>query len=249
MTGRRLGTGGRIERGHTLTVRFNGRPIAAHPGDTLASAFLASEERIVGRSFKYHRPRGVFAAGVEEPGALVHLRTGARQEPNARATTIEAFDGLEATAQNAWPSVRWDIGAINSLLAPIFAAGFYYKTFMGPLNGTGFWMFCERFIRRAAGMGRATVERDPDIYEKVNAYCDLLVVGSGPSGLAAALAAGRAGVDVILVEQDFRLGGSLLSAPAGAASDDWLAEVEGELATLANVTVLTRSLRPDGAEE
>lgn len=241
MTGRRLGSGGRIDRARTLTMRFDGRRIAAHPGDTLASALLANGECIVARGFKYHRPRGVFASGVEEPSALVHLRTGARREPNARATTVEAFDGLEATAQNAWPSVRWDIGAINGLLAPVFAAGFYYKTFMGPLSGTGFWMFCERFIRQAAGMGRAPVERDPDIYEKVNAFCDLLVVGSGPSGLAAALTAGRAGADVILVEQDFRLGGSLLSQPAGAASDRWLAEVEDQLAALPNVKCLRRT--------
>lgn len=241
MTARRLPTGGRINRKRTIFIKFDGRPLSAHPGDTLASALLAGGQQIFARSFKYHRPRGLLAAGVEEPNALVHLRGGARHEPNAQATMVEVFDGLTATPQNAWPSLKFDIGAVNGVMSRFFGAGFYYKTFIGPFSGTGFWMFCERFIRKAAGMGTATTLADPDHYEKINAFCDVLIVGAGPAGIAAALAAGRQGDNVILVEQDHALGGSLLSEEAGAPSDTWLVQAEAELRDLPNVRILTRT--------
>ncbi len=241
MTATRLQNGGRIDRSSTLHMTFDGRPLSAHPGDSLASALLAGGESVVGRSFKYHRPRGVYTAGVEEPNAMVHLRSGARNEPNARATMVEAYDGLEASGQNAWPNVRTDLGAINQLLTPFLGAGFYYKTFIGPFGGTGWWMFCERIIRKAAGMGRGVKLDDPDGYEKINAFCDVLVIGAGPAGLSAALAAGRAGARVMLVDQDPALGGSFLSMPVESDSDAWLETVTAELARMENVRILTRA--------
>ncbi|MDX3928522.1 MAG: sarcosine oxidase subunit alpha family protein [Shinella sp.] len=241
MTARRLPSGGRIDRGRTVTVSFDGRTFPAHPGDTLASALLAGGQQIFARSFKYHRPRGLMAAGVEEPNALVHLRDGARHEPNAQATMVEVFDGLVATSQNAWPSLQFDIGSVNGALSRFFGAGFYYKTFIGPFRGTGFWMACEKIIRNAAGMGRATTLDDPDHYEKINAFCDVLIVGAGPAGISAALAAGRKGENVILVEQDHELGGSLLGEATGGASDAWLGEALAELRDLPSVRVLSRT--------
>ncbi len=240
-TARRLANGGRIDRSRPLTMHFDGRTIEGFRGDTLASALIASGERVIARSFKYHRPRGIVTAGPEEPNALVEVGTGPRREPNVRATTVEAVDGLEAFGQNAWPSVRFDLGTINRALAPVLAAGFYYKTFIGPFAGTRFWMFCEHYIRRAAGMGRAPAEPDPDSYEKINAFADLVIVGSGPSGLSAALLAGRAGADVVLVEQDTDLGGSLLSAPVASPSDNWRAAMADALQALPNVRILTRT--------
>ncbi len=241
----RLAAGGRIDRSRVNIVTFDGRQLLAHPGDTLASAILASEERIVGRSFKYHRPRGVFSAGAEEPNALVTLRHDGRREPNVPATQIEAYDGLIAAAQNGWPNVRFDVGAVNQLLSPVLSAGFYYKTFMGPvlgpLKGTRLWMFCEHFIRRAAGMGIAATKPDPDHYDKVHAYCDVLVVGSGPAGLAAAAAAAEQGAKVIVCEQDFELGGALLATPVGSPLEAWRQELTAKLEAADNVEILTRT--------
>lgn len=239
---KRLPSGGRIDRSKPLKVQFDWARLPAFEGDTLSSALLAGGVSVVGRSFKYHRPRGVFSAGVEEPGAMVHLRTRGRHEPNARATVTEAFDGLISSSQNAWPNVKYDIGAVNNLASPFLSAGFYYKTFIGPLkNSTRFWMMCETFIRKAAGMGRATYLDDPDTYEKRNAFCDVLIVGGGAAGLSAALAAGRSGADVILVEQDRSLGGAILSDPVGGESDTWLDGMIEEIASFANVRVLTRT--------
>ena len=240
-TARRLPSGGHIDRAIPLTMRFDGRTINGFRGDTLASAFIASGERVVARSFKYHRPRGIFAAGQEEPCALVEIGSGARREPNVRMTVVTAADGLEAFGQNAWPNVRFDVGAMNRVLGPLIAAGFYYKTFIGPFAGTRFWMFCEHYIRQAAGMGRAPAEPDPDVYEKINAFADLVVIGAGPAGLTAALTAGRAGADVLLVEQDTDLGGSLLSEPVHNAADAWRAETIAALEKLPNVRILTRT--------
>src|SRR6187455_3355087 len=208
MSGHRLAGGGLIDRARPLSFSFDGRAFQGFSGDTLASALLANGVSLVGRSFKYHRPRGILTAGSEEPNALVELRTGARREPNTRATTAELYDGLVAASQNRWPSLRHDIGRINDWLSPFLVAGFYYKTFMWPAR---FWeSLYEPLIRRAAGLGRAAYAEDPDHYEKAYAHCDVLVIGGGPTGLMAALAAGRAGARVILCDEDFRLGGRLL---------------------------------------
>ncbi len=240
MTGQefRLKSGGRIDRSRPLSFRFDGRSYTGHAGDTLASALLANGVTLVGRSFKYHRPRGIYSAGIEEPNALVTLRSGGRHEPNVPATMIELFDGLEAHSQNRWPSLRHDVMSAVGHFPKVFAAGFYYKTFMGPTRRA--WMFYEHFIRKAAGMGDPTTAPDPDRYEKAHAFCDLLVVGGGPAGLAAAITAGRAGLRVILVEDDAGLGGSLLSRRDKAASE-WLSAALAELAALPGVRVMTRT--------
>jgi glycine cleavage system aminomethyltransferase T/NADPH-dependent 2,4-dienoyl-CoA reductase/sulfur reductase-like enzyme len=204
----------------TLGFTFDGVAMRARPGDTLAAALLANGVGLVGRSFKYHRPRGVMSAGVEEPNALVTVGTGGRTEPNTRATDVFVYDGLVARSQNRWPSLKVDVGAVLGLAAPVFAAGFYYKTFFGPPKR---WMVYERFIRRAAGLGPAPTAADPDVYEHRAAFCDVLVVGSGPAGLAAAsAAAAAAGERVLLIEQDAELGGTLRAdggdlAPIAAA--------------------------------
>ncbi|MGO6968654.1 sarcosine oxidase subunit alpha family protein [Rhizobium leguminosarum] len=241
MTSFRLSSGGRIDRATTLGFTFDGRPLDGHPGDTLASALLANGVQLVGRSFKYHRPRGILTAGAAEPNALVTTGSGGRTEPNTRATMIELHEGLTARSQNRWPSLGFDVGAVNGLLSPFLSAGFYYKTFMWP---AALWeKLYEPVIRKAAGLGRASYEADPDSYEKCWAHCDLLVIGAGPAGLAAALTAGRAGVRVILADEGSELGGSLLSdsgtvdgKPAGALLGELLAELEG----LENVRRLPR---------
>jgi heterotetrameric sarcosine oxidase alpha subunit len=237
----RLASGGLVDRTSTLHFTFDGRSLAGHPGDTLASALIANGVRLVGRSFKYHRPRGIFTAGPEEPNALVEIGTGARRTPNTKATTVELFDGLQAVSQNRWPSLRVDALAINQLGGAFLAAGFYYKTFMWP---AAFWeKVYEPLIRRAAGLGRASGLADPDLYEKSHAFCDVLVIGSGPAGLAAALAAGRAGARVILCEDDFALGGKLLAERReidGRPGAHWARAAEAELAAMPEVTILRR---------
>src|SRR5262245_49169425 len=235
----RLPNGGRIDRTRPVSFALDGRRVTGCAGDTLASALLANGVAIIGRGFKYHRPRGIMSAGVEEPNALLTLGEGGRREPNIPATTTELVEGIAAETQNRWPSVRFDLGAVNSLAAPLFAAGFYYKTFMGPTRGS--WMVYEPFIRRAAGLGRGTFERDPDRYEGRHDFADVLVIGAGPAGLAAAIAAGRTGARVTLVEQDSQLGGSLLAEPVGGAADAWRSERIAELESLGNVRVLTRT--------
>ena len=169
----RLASGGLIDRSRPLTFSFDGKSYAGFEGDTLASALVANDVRLVGRSFKYHRPRGILTAGSEEPNALVTLRSGAYAEPNSRATTVSLFDGLEAASQNRWPSLRFDLLAANQLAAPIFIAGFYYKTFMWPAK---FWeKLYEPLIRRAAGLGALSLLPDPDRYDRAHGFCDLLV--------------------------------------------------------------------------
>jgi heterotetrameric sarcosine oxidase alpha subunit len=238
----RLARGGLIDRTTSLRFSFDGRSYAGHAGDTLASALLANGVSLVGRSFKYHRPRGIFTAGSDEPNALVELRGGARREPNTRATMVELFDGLVAASQNRWPSLAFDVMAANGLLSPLFPAGFYYKTFMWP---SGFWeKVYEPLIRRAAGLGRAAGAHDPDKYEKAFAHCDVLVVGSGPAGLMAALSAGRAGARVILAEEDFRIGGRLLAERVALDDRDganWVASIEAELAAMPDVRIMRRT--------
>jgi len=235
-------TGGLIDRSRSLSFTFDGRSFTGHPGDTLASALLANGVRLMGRSFKYHRPRGVFAAGSEEPNALVELRGGARREPNSRATTIELFDGLEARSQNRLGTLSFDLLAVNDRLSPFFAAGFYYKTFMWP---KAFWeRLYEPAIRRAAGLGSLSMQPDPDSYDAGFLHCDLLVIGGGAAGLAAALTAARAGARVILADEDFRLGGRLL-AESDALGDlpatEWIAALEAEFDSLPNLRVMRRT--------
>ncbi len=215
MTTKRVAQGGLIDRSQVLRFSWDGRAMSGHPGDSLASALMANGEKVLGRSFKYHRPRGIMSAGVEESGAMVTVGEGARRDPNVKATTQELYQGLVATGQNAWPSVRFDVNEINNVMGRFLVAGFYYKTFMGipPFEwgkGTGIWMWYEKFIRKAAGMGKASRLPDPDNYEHGNAYCDVLVVGAGPAGLSAAVAAAEQGLEVLLVEQDRELGGDLL---------------------------------------
>ncbi len=241
----RRASGGLIDRGKAIRFRFDGRDFTGHPGDTLASALLANGEHMVARGFKYHRPRGIFGAGAEDPTALVQTgRDAARTDPNTRVTEQEIYDGLDATAQNVWPSLKFDIGVVNDWFSAFLPAGFYYKTFMGPL---GNWMMFEPFIRHAAGMGKAPKAADPDRYESVNRHCDVLVVGGGPAGLMAALTAGRSGARVILAEETAALGGRLLSldpetAGIGNKSPlDWAGVAAAELEGMDNVTVLTRT--------
>jgi sarcosine oxidase subunit alpha len=237
----RLAEGGAIDRTAPLAFTFDGKRYGGYGGDTLASALLANGVRLVGRSFKYHRPRGVFTAGPEEPNALVRLRAGERAEPNTRATMVELFDGLAAESQNRWPSLGFDVGAISNALAGLFPAGFYYKTFMGPGRS---WLFYERFIRKAAGLGRAPDEPDPDHYEKRYAHCDVLVVGGGPAGIAAALAPVRAGARVILCDERAAFGGSLLSERRqidGKPAREWLDHSLAELRASGDVVLLRRT--------
>jgi methylglutamate dehydrogenase subunit C len=239
---RRLAAGGLIDRSRLWKFAFDGRQCAGYPGDTLASALLANGVRLVGRSFKYHRPRGILTAGTEEPNALVELRCGSRREPNTRATVAELYDGLEASSQNRWPSLRHDLLSIISLASPFLSAGFYYKTFMWPAS---FWeRLYEPLIRRAAGLGRAAQAHDPDRYEKAYAFCDVLVIGAGAAGLSAALAAGRSGARVILCDEDFRLGGRCLSERrviAGRSSIEWVGDIERQLRGLLEVRILERT--------
>jgi methylglutamate dehydrogenase subunit C len=240
--GFRLPRGGLVDRSRTLSFTFDGDPYRGYTGDTLASALAANGVRLVGRSFKYHRPRGILTAGSEEPNALVELRSGARCEPNTRATVVELYQGLAATSQNRWPSLQFDLLAVNSLLAPFFPAGFYYKTFMWP--GALWEKLYEPSIRRAAGLGSASLKPDPDRYEKAWAHCDVLVIGAGPTGLMAALAAGRAGARVILADEDFRFGGRLLAEVVtigGEGAAAWAERTVAELASLPNVRLMPRT--------
>lgn len=233
---------GLIDRSQTLNFSWNGTQMQGHPGDTLASALLANGQVLVGRSFKYHRPRGIFSAGSEEPNALVQLRKGAAQEPNTRATVAELFDGLDATSQNHRGSLENDLLAINDRLSRFLSAGFYYKTFMWP---KAFWeKLYEPVIRASAGLGRLSMQPDPDVYDHGFLHCDLLVIGAGPAGLAAALEAGRAGARVILADEDFLPGGRLNSETYevdGQPGAEWAAAARAELAAMDNVRVMTRT--------
>ena len=233
----RTASAGRIDRSRPLRFRFDDRDYTGFAGDTLASALLANGVHLLGRSFKYHRPRGILGAGSEEPNALVTVRRdSARVTPNVRATQVELYEGLEAFSQNRWPSLALDFGAASSLLSPFIPAGFYYKTFMWPRDA---WRrLYEPKIRAAAGLGRAPEQADPDTYANRFAHCDVLVVGAGPAGLAAAAAAAASGARVILCDEQPELGGSLLSEPA---ADHWLARTVQTLAAHPRVTLLTRT--------
>jgi len=238
----RIARGGLIDRAAPLDFTFDGVAYQGFEGDTLASALLAEDVRLIGRSFKYHRPRGILTAGSEEPNALVTLGQGAHVEPNTRATTVPLTDGLCATSQNRWPSLAFDLMAVTSLVSPLLPAGFYYKTFMWPAS---FWeRVYEPLIRRAAGLGRLSVQPDPDRYSADHAFCDLFIIGGGPAGLASALTAGRLGVRVILADEDTRFGGRLLAERHeinGRIAHEWVATTIAELESLPNVRLLPRT--------
>jgi len=240
----RSADGGRIDRARPLRFVFDGKSYSGYVGDTLASGLLANGVHLVGRSFKYHRPRGILAAGSEEPNALVTVsRDAARRTPNLRATQVELYDGLIAESQNRWPSLRFDIGRVNDRLSAFFPAGFYYKTFMWPRRA---WKsLYEPLIRRAAGLGVAPTQPDPDRYAQRYAHCDVLVVGAGPTGIAAALAAAQMGSRVILCDESSEFGGSLLGDAAarvdGAAALDWLQRSVQVLAQNRRVCLLPRT--------
>ena len=233
---------GYINRDKKISFRFNGKKYFGYEGDTLASALLANGVHLVGRSFKYHRPRGFLGVGVEEPNAQVQLYKDAKTEPNAIATTVELVEGLVAKSQNCWPSVSLDFGEINNLLSKFFPAGFYYKTFMWPKS---FWhKIYEPVIRKAAGLGIAPLKPDPDRYEHKFEHCDILIVGSGPSGLASALAAAKNGAKVILAEDKPRFGGSLLTDEVTIGNKkgkEWVDETILQLQSMSNVIVKNRS--------
>ena len=241
----RLTTGGEINRTERVSFKFNGKTFFGYKGDTLASALIANGVHLVGRSFKYHRPRGFLGSGSEEPNAIVQvLKDNASTEPNIRATQIEIFDGFEAKSQNCWPNVNFDIGEINSLFSPILPAGFYYKTFMWPAN---LWEKYEYFIRKSAGLGVSPTERDPDLYDHKYYHCDLLIVGSGPAGLTAALLGAKSGKKVLLVDESPEHGGSLKGSNSQIISinkktpNEWIKETQLELLKNKNIKILNRT--------
>ncbi len=233
---------GLIDRSHRIAFQFDGNTYRGFAGDTLASALLANDVRHVGRSFKYHRPRGVLTAGSEEPNALVTIGAGPDTDPNVRATVQEIHSGLVARSQNAWPSLGFDLLSVNDLAAPFLGAGFYYKTFMWP---RAFWeKVYEPFIRRAAGLGALADVKDGDHYEKAYAFCDVLVIGAGPTGLMAAQTAARSGARVILADEDALMGGRLNAETLevdGRPGHVWAADIVAELAGMDNVRLMSRT--------
>ena len=237
------GGGGAIDRSRPLAFDYDGTRYEGYAGDTLASALLANGVHLVGRSFKYHRPRGIYSAGAEEPNALVQLGRGARTEPNTRATMVELYDGMVASSQNRWPSVRFDLGAIADRMSALLPAGFYYKTFMWPPTPK-WWLKYEHAIRNAAGMGRAADAADPDCYEHQYAHCDVLVIGGGPAGLVAARTAAMAGARVIVCQQSAHFGAKLLGTDTmidERPSSEWIDATVTELAARLDVTLLPRA--------
>ena len=229
---------GLVDRNRPVGFHFDGTSHSGFHGDTLASALLANDVRLMGRSFKYHRPRGVLTAGSEEPNALVNVRG----TPNVRATVQELYDGLAAQSQNRWPTLRYDVMSVNDLAAPFLGAGFYYKTFMWPRR---FWeTLYEPLIRRAAGLGKLARQPDESRYEKAFAFCDVLVIGAGPAGLMAALSAAQAGATVILADEDYLLGGRLNAETHeidGKPAAVWAADLVAELAGMDNVRLMART--------
>ena len=237
----RLNQGGFIDRNKTLRFTFNGQAYSGYQGDTLASALVANGIKIVGRSFKYHRPRGIIGSGAEEPNAIFQIGSGATTEAGMRATQIELYDGLVAKSEKGWPSLSFDIAIINDWFSKLFGAGFYYKTFMYPAK---FWKIYEYFLRRMAGLGQAPKQPDPDHYSHQNIHCDILIVGAGPAGLMAAVSAGKSGAKVVIADDQAMFGGSLLSSKEiidGQSSEEWIASQVESLKALPNVTCLSRS--------
>jgi len=238
----RIASGGLIDRSKPLRFSFDGQTYSGFQGDTLASALLANDVRLMGRSFKYHRPRGVVTAGSDEPNALMQVGTGAQMVPNTRATVQEIYEGLTAVSQNRYPSLSFDMMQVNDLAAPLLSAGFYYKTFMWP---KAFWeKLYEPIIRKAAGLGALSGKPDEEIYDKAYAHCDILVIGAGPAGLMAAKTAAKGGARVILADEDALPGGRLNSETLEVADQDgsdWAAGIAAELAAMPNVRVMTRT--------
>ena len=238
----RLSNEGLLNRNKAISFKFNGKKYTGYEGDTLASALLANGIHLVGRSFKYHRPRGFFGAGVDEPNAKLQIQLNGHSEPNVNATEFELVEGIEASSQNCWPSVEFDVGAINNFLNRFFPAGFYYKTFMWPKS---FWYkIYEPFIRKAAGLGVASIKKDKERYEHKYEYCDLLVAGSGPAGLSSAYAAAKNGAKVILAEDKPRFGGSLLTDDVtidNLSGKAWTDKIITELKEMPNVIIKNRS--------
>ncbi len=241
MQQRRLASGGRIDRSKPIKFRFNDKTLEAYKGDSLASALIANGIDVVGRSFKYHRPRGIVGSGAEEPNAILQVGEGAKTVPNLRATQVEIYDGLVAEVVNGWPSVEKDLGSINNIFARLLPAGFYYKTFMHPQK---LWHKYEEIIRKAAGLGRSPALPDPDRYEKLNHHCDVLVVGGGICGLCAAVAAARSGARVTVIDDQSEFGGRQLDNRYqinGASSMEYVESLVDELSTSENVTLLPRT--------
>ena len=241
----RVKSGKAIDETYRISFKFNGSTYYGFKGDTLASALLANDVHLVGRSFKYHRPRGIMTAGSEEPNAIVQLHdNSSRTEPNVRATEVEIYEGLEASSQNCWPSVNFDIGGINNLLSPLLPAGFYYKTFMWPAS---FWEKYEYFIRRSAGLGKSPTKPDPDVYEHRYIHCDVLVIGSGISGIMAAKVAAKNGFKTLLVDEKPNLGGSTIYQDTdyfkinNQNSGSWLEKEINEIKKIKNLEIKTRT--------
>lgn len=240
----RLSTGGRlIDTSKQVEFTFNGKRMTGFAGDTLASALLANDQMLIGRSFKYHRPRGVVASGAEEPNGLVNMGEGAFFEPNQRVTTTEVFNGLTATSQNHWPSLEFDIGAINARLSRFLPAGFYYKMFMYPRS---FWKYVyEPIIRQSAGLGKAPKEKDGSTYEHFYAFYDVIVVGGGVAGLQAAKTAAASGARVLVMEQTAHWGGRAVvdgGTISGDSVDAFVSKTVAELEAMENVTLKTRMM-------
>jgi len=241
----RISSGGQINRTEKTSFKFNGKIFFGFKGDTLASALLANGIHLIGRSFKYHRPRGVLSSGVEEPNALVQIiKNNASTDPNTRATQLEIFEGLNAESQNCWPNVNFDVGVINNIFSPIIPAGFYYKTFMWPAK---LWKKYEDLIRRAAGLGISPTENDPDIYEHKYYHCEVLIIGSGPAGLAAAKVAVKTGKKILLVDERPHFGGNLTFAEEELTKInelkplEWINETCTELQNYQNIKILNRT--------
>ena len=241
----RVKTGKIIDETYRISFKFNGSTYYGFKGDTLASALLANDVHLVGRSFKYHRPRGIMTAGSEEPNAIIQLhKNSSRTEPNVRATEIEIYEGLEASSQNCWPNVKFDIGGINNFFSPLLPAGFYYKTFMWPAS---FWEKYEYFIRKSAGLGKSPTKPDPDVYEHRYVHCDVLVIGAGISGIMAAKSAATNGFKTLLVDEKANLGGSTIYQNSeffkinNQNSSSWLEKEINEIKKLKNLEIKTRT--------
>ena len=237
----RLTKGGLIDRSKPVEFTFDGKQYKGFEGDTIASALLANGVRLIGRSWKYHRPRGIIGDGAEEPNALFQVEEGAYTIPNVRGTQAEIYQGMVVKSTNAWPSLNFDLMSVFSIFARFLPAGFYYKTFMWPKS---FWMAYEHMIRKASGLGSSPVEKDPDQYEKTNAFCDVLVVGSGATGLMAALTAAEAGARVIVADEQSQFGGRLLSESMqidGLEPVDWVTHQVAKLEAHEDVLLLTRA--------